>query len=326
MRGPLGLRQTRRCSARAMDGSNRRRERRLRLGRPGARPDRPSRRSLARSFGARAIGCLISANRDALSRAPRRTGAVAHAWGLKTLSWSARVSCGCFVFVDQTAENFVFVDVGRARANGHGRAFLWRLEREGAVWPVSVVTGDDARTELAETLKPSRAAHQRSVGSPKLGSRARAGRREPRLREGQLDGRSGDAGIPNGAPPAAGANAAASADSPRKPTRPDAAVPDSAPAKNTRSASCSCGRCACRRRIESLWPQHATSNRREGDATRPLPLRLPRRCGRVFGTPRGVDNEVAVPRREVVGDDCELEPAERVALQGLGDRIMPPSR
>lgn len=43
------------------------------------------------------------------------------AWGLKTLSWSrACVSRGCFVLVEETAEDFVAVDIELRRANGYG--------------------------------------------------------------------------------------------------------------------------------------------------------------------------------------------------------------
>src|SRR6266480_86390 len=42
-------------------------------------------------------------------------------------------SCGRFVFVDEAAEDFAFVDGDRGCADEHGRGLVWRLKRERAV-------------------------------------------------------------------------------------------------------------------------------------------------------------------------------------------------
>jgi hypothetical protein len=49
--------------------------------------------------------------------------------------------CGGFVFVDEAAEDFVFVDVARGCVDEGGRGLVWRLERERAVRPMLVVVG-----------------------------------------------------------------------------------------------------------------------------------------------------------------------------------------
>src|SRR6266511_1622972 len=71
-------------------------------------------------------------------------------WGSKTRSCAWGWSCGCFVFVDEAAEDFAFVDVDRGCADEHGRGLVWRLKRERAVRPVSVVMGGVVAEHLLE--------------------------------------------------------------------------------------------------------------------------------------------------------------------------------
>ena len=63
------------------------------------------------------------------------------AWGSKLGHGRERWSCGRFVFVDEAAEYFVFVDSPCRDGDGRGWLFIGRLERERAVRPVSVVVG-----------------------------------------------------------------------------------------------------------------------------------------------------------------------------------------
>src|SRR6266446_8315958 len=69
-----------------------------------------------------------------------------------------------------------------------------------------------------------RAAHRLSACNPSSGFRARTGRRDPRRRYSPAVVWSDRADTSSGAPPAAGANQATSADSPRPPTTPAAAA------------------------------------------------------------------------------------------------------
>src|SRR6266513_895743 len=59
-------------------------------------------------------------------------------------------SCGRFVFVDEAAEDFAFVDGDRGCADEQGRGLVWRLKRERAVRPVSVVMGGVDAEHLLE--------------------------------------------------------------------------------------------------------------------------------------------------------------------------------
>ncbi len=43
---------------------------------------------------------------------------------------SCRLSGGCFVFVDEAAQQFVFADGPRGSSGGRGRGFVGRLKRE----------------------------------------------------------------------------------------------------------------------------------------------------------------------------------------------------
>ncbi len=54
------------------------------------------------------------------------------------------LSCGCFVFVDEAAEQFVFANVSGRSASGRCWAFLKRLQRERSVRPSGTWTVQQA--------------------------------------------------------------------------------------------------------------------------------------------------------------------------------------
>jgi hypothetical protein len=79
------------------------------------------------------------ADRALLARGVRKLGHARERW-----------SCGCFVFVDEAAEDFASVDVDRGCAGELGRGLVWRLKRERAVRPVPVVMGGVEAEHLLE--------------------------------------------------------------------------------------------------------------------------------------------------------------------------------
>src|SRR6266540_6441437 len=197
---------------------------------------------------------------------------------------------------------------------------------------------------LARPQRQGRAAHRRSACTPSSGSPARTGRRAARLRCLPAGVRSDRSDTSSGARPAAGANAATSADSPRTltttaegadgstpPAAPDrhraAAAASSAAAESTAHASTPRSRAPSNPMIGNTARStqtggkrpgtratRVTSNRRDTDPT-PAPRPARGTADRVFephGVQSWVQNRIDVAPRE------NKRPAHEAVAQSLG--------